>query len=215
MFQQESKWIKKTIKKINLEKGDLVADIGSSDLFFRTRVQPHVHNDIYAPLQDKSVYITSIDAKEEIGVDCVVDITSKDPLPQAVANKKFDLVINCNMLEHVINRDTAVSNLISFVKKGGYLLITVPHTFLYHADPIDTMYRPTPEDVFTLLNRHCNCEVVEWEILPITQKNYYIMPVYPNRILHNLPFFGYRQAWRWFFPKYRWKVTCLMVKINS
>jgi hypothetical protein len=33
------------------------------------------------------------------------------------------------------------------VKPCGYLIVTVPHQFVYHSDPIDTMFRPTNKEI--------------------------------------------------------------------
>ena len=198
---------------MRLPQGSRVADIGSSDLFYRTRAQPHVFEHIYNPLLQAGVNILSCDSKKEIGIDCVIDVCNPGRSLYQDTQQRFELVLCANMLEHVVDRRVVMKNLISITREGGCLLLTVPHTYFYHEDPIDTMYRPRPEELLSLVAEQAECEVVLEAILPITQKHYYLMPVYPRKLLHNLPFFAYRQAWRWLLKPFRWKVTCLLVRI--
>jgi SAM-dependent methyltransferase len=213
MFVEEALWIKRAIEELPLPSSARVADVGSSDLFYRTRAQPHVDEYIYEPLRRKGIEIVSCDSKKELGVDFVVDLCAKQRTPFDDTQRTFDLVLCANMLEHVEDRRLAVSNLLSLVKPGGYLLLTVPHTYFYHEDPIDTMFRPTPSELIALIAEQSVCELAQKAIIPITQKHYYLMPVYPGKILHNIPFYAYRQAWRWLLKPFRWKVTSLVLRI--
>jgi 2-polyprenyl-3-methyl-5-hydroxy-6-metoxy-1,4-benzoquinol methylase len=213
MFVEEALWIRRSIEEMSFLPGSRVADIGSSDFFYRTRAQPHVDEHIYEPLRRRGVEVVSCDSKKELGVDYVVDICSKQRTPFDDIHATFDLVLCANMLEHVVDRRLAVRNLLSLVQPGRYLLLTVPHTYFYHEDPIDTMFRPTPAELGALIAEQSVCEVVKEAILPITQKHYYLMPVYPAKFLHNIPFYAYRQAWRWLLRPFRWKVTCLLLRI--
>ena len=36
------------------------------------------------------------------------------------------------------------------VRPGGIIVVTVPRSYPHHADPIDTLYRPTPEEAAAL-----------------------------------------------------------------
>jgi SAM-dependent methyltransferase len=213
MFLEEAHWIRTAIAGLALKSGSKVADVGSSDLFYRTRIQPHVHENIYAPLLKQSVQVISCDAKQELGVDMVVDLADRESLLGHRFDMTFDLVLCANMLEHVRDRELAIAHLVSLLRPRGYLLLTVPHTYFYHEDPIDTMYRPTPDSLANLVKQKTPCVVIKECILPITQRQYYLMPVYPNILLHNLPFFAYRVAWRWLIPRFRWKVTCLLLQM--
>ncbi len=47
-------------------------------------------------------------------------------------DEKFDVVIASDVIEHIENDESALKNLYSFVRQGGYLVITVPaHMHLY------------------------------------------------------------------------------------
>lgn len=56
----------------------------------------------------------------------------------------FDLVIATHLLEHVSKESFSIviNNIESLVKKGGILIVSVPHKYPYHERPIDNMWRP-------------------------------------------------------------------------
>ena len=49
--------------------------------------------------------------------------------------KEFDLVICCQVLEHVWNLNVAIQNLASLVKNGGYIWLNTPASNLKHGSP--------------------------------------------------------------------------------
>ncbi len=140
MFEEESIWIKNKIADILIKdpKGiNTVLDVGSSTLKFRTITQSCIDENIFKPLRNQQKEIHYLDIKEDEGIDIVCGIDNIGAI-----GRKFDLVICANLLEHVGDVKKTANNLKSLVKKGGYLLVTVPHFYFYHPDPIDTMYRP-------------------------------------------------------------------------
>ncbi len=140
MFEEESVWIKNSIADILIkEPKDInnILDVGSSTLKFRTLIQPCIDENIFKPLRNQGKEIFYLDIKEDEGVDIVCGIDNIDTI-----GRKFDLVICANLLEHVEDAKKTANNLKLLVKRGGYLLITVPHFYFYHPDPIDMMYRP-------------------------------------------------------------------------
>jgi SAM-dependent methyltransferase len=110
-------------------------------------VQPHVAEQVLRPLEARGVRIVHADIKAGEGVDLVGDVY--DPAyrerVRAVAPR---LVICSNLLEHLPDREGFVDFCRGVVAPGGYVLVTVPRSYPYHADPIDTGYRPTPEELF-------------------------------------------------------------------
>lgn len=140
MFEEESIWIRNEISEIlikNSKRIDTVLNVGSSTLKFRTEVQPCIDKNIFAPLRNQGKEIYHLDIKKDEGVDIVCDISNINTI-----SRKFDLVICTNLLEHVKGLKKVVDDLKSLINNGGYLLVTVPHLYFYHPDPIDTMYRP-------------------------------------------------------------------------
>lgn len=57
---------------------------------------------------------------------------AKDVLPQ-----QFDFVIADQVLEHVLDADSAMRNIYAMVKPGGYALVATPFLFRVHARPHD------------------------------------------------------------------------------
>jgi hypothetical protein len=50
----------------------------------------------------------------------------------------------CNLLEHVLDPERLALHCLELLPRGGLLFVTVPFSYPYHRDPIDTMYRPDP-----------------------------------------------------------------------
>jgi SAM-dependent methyltransferase len=145
MLEEEAQWLARRILELNLAPGSHVVDVGSSTDHFRQVVQPYIDHLIFGPLRERDVHITHVDAKTQPGVDLVVDLTAGQ-VPDVV-RASGDLVLCCSLLEHVLDRRQAIENLAVITKPEGKVIVTVPHRFPYHQDPIDTGYRPSPEEL--------------------------------------------------------------------
>jgi len=137
MFREESLWIKGALTKIDLIGVRTCLNVGSGSLTFRKKIQPWVEGNVFRPLKN-ICKVYHLDFKQGEGVDIVWDAETLGEL-----DKEFDLVICTNLLEHVKNREKVAEGLKMVVKPGGYLIVTVPHQFVYHIDPLDTLFRPT------------------------------------------------------------------------
>src|SRR5205085_4736707 len=51
---------------------------------------------------------------------------------------------------HVTDRQIVCAAIWSLLPPGGFLILTVPYRFPYHEDPIDTMFRPSVEELAQL-----------------------------------------------------------------
>ena len=159
MFEQESVWIKKEIEALDLTNVETVLDVGSSSLNYRTVKQPFIDNNIFAPLREKSKKIFHFDSKKQEGVDIIGEINTIDEI-----DKTFDLLLCCSLLEHVAEPDKVADKLMKIINKGGYAIITVPRNFIYHLDPIDTGFRPTPNNLAALFK---NFKIIKKHLLEI------------------------------------------------
>lgn len=145
MFVEESKWFRAKIEQY-VKEGACVLNVGSSTRNFREVVQPHIFSNLFQSLQEKKALVYHVDLKEEEGVDLVGDVT--DTLfRKELQNLKPDIIICSNLLEHLEHRNTFCSVLIQILRDGGIMLVSCPKDYIYHADPIDTMFRPTVDEL--------------------------------------------------------------------
>jgi len=136
------------LREILLARNDLspLLNLGSSTGDFRERVKPHIERELFAPLRAAGVAIVHSDLKQADGVDVAGDIL--DPAVRgALKARGFRSLLVANMLEHVRDRAAVIAACEEIVGPGGLILATVPASFPYHADPIDTGYRPRPGEL--------------------------------------------------------------------
>ena len=134
------------LREILLAQGEVspLLNLGSSTREFREQAKPHIERELFAPLRAAGVTVFHSDLKQADGVDLVGDIM--DPAIRAdLKGRGFRTLLIANMLEHVRHRDAVIAACEEIVGPDGLILATVPSSFPYHADPIDTGYRPRPE----------------------------------------------------------------------
>jgi hypothetical protein len=118
-------------------------NLGSSTRAFREAAKPHIQRELFGPLADARIAVFHSDLKQSDGVDLPGDIL--DPAVRAALKARgFRSILIANMLEHVRDRGAVIAACEEIVGAGGLILATVPSSFPYHADPIDTGYRPAP-----------------------------------------------------------------------
>lgn len=156
MLYNESLWIKKNLKHLGISKNTTVLDIGSNTLMYRKIVQPYIDRNVFEPLRRKGCEIFYADKKNIEGVDIVFDIEKES------INDKFDIVLCNNLLEHVNDIKRVSEKIMQLVKKGGYLLVSVPFLFPLHYDPIDNGFRPSAKE---LANLFPNQKIIKAEII--------------------------------------------------
>ncbi len=136
------------LREILLARDDVspLLNLGSSSRAFREQAKPHIERELFAPLRAAGVAICHSDLKQADGVDLAGDIM--DPVVRAqLKGRGFRTLLIANMLEHVRDRAAVTAACEEIVGPGGLILATVPASFPYHADPIDTGYRPRPEEL--------------------------------------------------------------------
>jgi hypothetical protein len=121
-------------------------NLGSSTRHFREVIKPHIEMELFAPLREAGVKIVHSDLKEDEGVDFAGDILDPDVMGR-LKEMGFKSVLLSNLLEHVRDRETVAAACEEIVGSGGFILATVPSSYPYHADPIDTYYRPSPAEL--------------------------------------------------------------------
>ena len=196
MFVEESAWLRDHLASLPLASAARVLDIGSQSIEFRTVRQPWIERNIHAPIRDRGAAIVNVDLRDAPGIDVVADVT--DPGFDAAAVGVFDLVLCCNLLEHVTDRETTLRNVRQLVGHRGYLAVTVPGHFPYHADPIDTMYRPSPRQLVSDVNAiDSEMQVIGRGSVGCLDRAYYLSR--KSRVR------------RW-VPPLRWRTSCALLQ---
>lgn len=142
------------LREILLAQDDIspLLNLGSSTRAFRAEAKPHIERELFAPLRAAGVEIVHSDLKQADGVDVAGDII--DPAVRAaLRGRGFRALLVANMLEHVRDPAAVAAACEEIVGPGGLILATVPSSFPYHADPIDTGYRPRPGDLAAAFRR--------------------------------------------------------------
>lgn len=161
MRPAEARWIAAQLAALPRDQISPLLNIGSSTAEFRERRQPHIDGLIFAPLRAAGVEIIHADLKQQPGVDIAGDLA--DPQVQAKLRARRPRAAICsNLLEHVPEPARFARLVASLVEPGGVLVVTVPRSYPYHADPIDTGFRPAPEELVAMLP---SCTVLHSEVV--------------------------------------------------
>lgn len=149
MRPSEATWIAGQLAALPTASISPFLNIGSSTAEFRERKQPHIDREIFAPLRARGVEIIHADLKQAPGVDIAGDLA--DPAIQArLRELRPKVALSSNLLEHVHEPAQLARVMRSLVVPGGFVLVTVPRSYPFHADPIDTGFRPSPEELAAL-----------------------------------------------------------------
>jgi len=190
MVKEEAVWIKKTLREIDASFVKEVLDVGSSTREFRTQTQPYIDKDVFQPLRERGVSISYLDKKHSDGINYVCDIEN---ITTENIGKSFDMVICCSLIEHVRHPKGVCSVLADLVRENGFLLITVPQSYRYHPDPIDTMFRPSMEEFISMFD---GVEIIRKKVIRIRDGHKYKKG----------------ELIRYIIPFYNWKVNCLFMR---
>lgn len=154
VLKEEAAWLGATLASLPDAAFPLL-NLGSSTRAFREEQQPFIDELIFRPLRERGVSVVHADLKQDDGVDVTVDFTDASAREQ-LRNHVGDIrtVVSCNMLEHLtIDPEEAAEHLLDLVAVDGYLVVTVPHRYGFHADPIDNGFRPTPQQLADLFQK--------------------------------------------------------------
>lgn len=222
MLFEESVWIAKRLRSLK-EKGKLtqLLNFGSSTEHFRKVEQPFIHENIFKPIESDQIKVYHLDIKDSQGVDFAGNVFENKKLLNDIKTKQINTILCSNLLEHVPSTNPFFMILEELIHKNGYIIVTVPNLYPYHADPIDTMYRPSVEDIVSSFS---NAKLIEGEIITTGQNHFQFLLKKPRFFLVLLiriftPFYKFG-AWRKIisdlpnlFKKFR--VTCVLLEINK
>lgn len=161
MMIQEARWFAEQLARLNPNLIFPMCNVGSSTGAFRTVEQPWIDGLIFDPLVQRGGAVRHLDIKQADGVDIVGDFEDLIFL-QRLKTMEFKSVFCSNLLEHVAQRQEICRTMLSIVPSGGWLFLSVPYQYPYHPDPVDTGFRPTPEELAALFpgTRMVECAIV-------------------------------------------------------
>jgi hypothetical protein len=162
----EAAYIGARLQEIPVEQLSPVLNLGSSNEDFRTHTHPHVDREIFFPLVARGAHVIHADLKADRGIDIVGDIY--DAAFQAECRQlRPKTVVCCNILEHVTDPASFARIVSALVPIDGYVVVSVPHSYPFHADPIDTLFRPSPSEIVDLFGSELS-PVVTHKLTDIT-----------------------------------------------
>jgi len=103
----------------------------------------------------------------------------------------------CNLLEHVTEPDRLACHCLDLLRPGGLVFVTVPFSYPYHRDPIDTMYRPSPSELCELFT---GARLLDGTILGMGESY--------RDVVRDRPWLLLRHIWRFpvpFLALWKWK----------
>jgi methyltransferase family protein len=152
MHEPEARWLANHLRQLPTSDLSPMLNVGSSTKHFREVKQPWIEREIFAPLARAGCRVVHLDMKIDEGVDLCGDLMD----PQFFGRLRSlgaGAVFCSNVLEHVSDPSALARQLEELVPVGGYLVVSVPHRFPYHPDPIDTLFRPDLETLRALFPR--------------------------------------------------------------
>lgn len=217
MLLEESIWIRNNIAKYLKEENFPLLNIGSSTGNFRKIVQPHIFQNIFQPLETNRRKVIHLDMKKEEGVDMVGDL-SEEVFRNSFKEKAIKSILCSNLLEHLENPVPICHSILDLLEARGVIIVTVPHSFPFHNDPIDTLFRPDVDELHKLFpgTKIKESAIVistssYWKDLMANKKYFSIMLA---RLF--LPFYKHRE-WKFIMQdfmnaKREYSATCLLLE---
>lgn len=163
VHRNEALWVYDKLLGVDRDSLSPMLNIGSSTREYRESIQPWTHEVLIGPLQRRGVDVIHSDMREVEGIDVRADVLDDADMERLTALGAKSVPC-CNMLEHVRDPMDLARRCPALVPDGGYMVVTVPHSDPHHRNPIDTMFRPKPDEIIALFG---NVEVIEKEIITV------------------------------------------------
>jgi hypothetical protein len=149
MFEVEACWLRDALDGFSPERLSPLLNLGSGSALVREAAQPWTERQLFGPLRARGIDIVHVDMRAGPGVDVQADLTDPANLIRLNALRPKALLC-CNLLEHVFAPARLAQHCLAMLATGGLVFVTVPFSYPYHRDPIDTMYRPGPQELAEL-----------------------------------------------------------------
>jgi methyltransferase family protein len=149
MFEAEACWLRHALEAFPPERLSPLLNLGSSSAMVRKAIQPWIDAEVFCPLRGRGVETVHVDMRELPGVDVRADLTDAADVERLSALRPNALLCS-NLLEHVLEPKQLARHCLDLLPRGGLVFVTVPFSYPYHRDPIDTLYRPSPDQLSEL-----------------------------------------------------------------
>lgn len=145
MLRAEAAWLARRLERAPTEQLSPLLSVGSGHAELRA-TQPWLEELVYEPLTRRGVRVLHHELEPAPGVDVAGDLTDARFL-ERLAGLELRSVMCCNVLEHVPDPAGIAGTLGGLVPPGGYLFASVPRRYPYHPGPIDTLLRPSVDEL--------------------------------------------------------------------
>lgn len=145
MLKAEAAWLATQLRRLPAHELSPLLSVGSGGTELRA-TQPWIEQVIYEPLRLREIKIFHHELQPGPGVDVAGDLTDPAFLGR-LPGLEVRSVMCCNVLEHLLDPQGVAAALGRTVAPGGYALVSVPRRYPYHPGPIDTLFRPTPDEL--------------------------------------------------------------------
>jgi hypothetical protein len=214
MHVETAAWTRAALAELPLSAGSRALDIGSSTLHYRTVEQPHIEEQVLAPLRARGVDIVHLDAKEAPGVNVICDLDEADG---RLADRlgEHALVIVASVLQYPRDPARAADLAVGVLAPGGYLVAHHPASARRTYDPVDRKLRMSPAELAGVFERR-GLERVRAESVRIDDPRYYRVlrsraSWIPVRGRFWLPLPGVSERARLRIPALRWRQSCVLM----
>jgi SAM-dependent methyltransferase len=151
VLRAEAAWLAGALERLPADDLSPLLSIGSGAPELRA-TQPWIQRLVYEPLARRGVRVLHHELHQAAGVDVAGDLTDPRFL-ERLDELEIRSIMCCNVLEHVPTPGQVASALERAVAPGGYALVSVPRRYPYHPGPIDTLFRPTVDELRGLFPR--------------------------------------------------------------
>lgn len=215
MHVETAAWTRAALAPLPLPSGSRALDIGSSTLHYRTIEQPHIEEQVLAPLRARGVQVVHLDSKDAPGVHVVRDLDEADAgLAEQLG--EFALVLLASVLQYLREPARAADLAVRALAPGGHLVAHHPASARRTNDPVDRMLRMSPEELAAVFERR-GLERLRAESVRIDDPRYYrglfsrpsSVPV-GGRFWLPLP--GVSERARLRLPALRWRQSCVLMR---
>jgi hypothetical protein len=150
MRPEEADTLTLWVRQLGFKPGTVCLNIGSSTKEFRETLQPHIAERFIRPLESDGIRFVHCDMKHADGVDEVGDILDPD-FRSRLRQHQAALLVCSNLFEHLTEPEPFARACADLIDDSGYGLFSVPLSYPYHPDPIDTMLRLSPAQLAAMM----------------------------------------------------------------